>query len=378
MPAEMTIKTRVSSNAPDDTKALAVSGGSAKVASKNPSALFLLMLMVLQNSSTVLVGRYTRSVPAEDRYEALNLVVVTEIGKLLVSCVLEHRTMSLPSSIRTHILSNPLDFLIVLIPALLYLIQNTLLYVALSNLSAPLFQVMYQMKTLTTAIVSVLMLNRRYNVIQWFCLVGLGIGVAVVVTGENGGNSAKTDASMNMVVGLTAVSVACFSSALAGVYFEKVLKRKEGSGDKPPVSLWMRNIQLAFFSICIGGMQILSKSNSESKPFLHGFTPMVRLLIFLQVAGGLLVAAIIKYADNVVKGLATGVSVVTSTFCSMLIFGTPLTTSFATGGSIILGSVYLFSTRGDRPKTAVKLPDIEENELISNPKSPKVNRSVIT
>jgi len=375
---ETTIKTRVSSSASNGVKALAASGGSAKAASKNPSALFLLMLMVLQNSSTVLVGRYTRSVPAEDRYEALNLVVVTEIGKLLVSCVLEHRTMSLPSSIRTHILSNPLDFLIVLIPALLYLIQNTLLYVALSNLSAPFFQVTYQMKTLTTAIVSVLMLNRRYNVIQWFCLVGLGIGVAVVVTGENGGNSAKTDASMNMVVGLTAVSVACFSSALAGVYFEKVLKRKEGSGDKPPVSLWMRNIQLAFFSICIGGMQILSKSNSESKPFLHGFTPMVRLLIFLQVAGGLLVAAIIKYADNVVKGLATGVSVVTSTFCSMLIFGTPLTTSFAAGGSIILGSVYLFSTRGDKPKTTVKSPDIKEDELISNPKSPKVNRSVIT
>mmetsp|Transcript_1302 Transcript_1302/g.2656 ORF Transcript_1302/g.2656 Transcript_1302/m.2656 type:complete len:115 (+) Transcript_1302:635-979(+) len=104
-----------------------------------------------------------------------------------------------------------------MVPALLYLVQNSLLYVALSNLSAPLFQVTYQMKTLTTAVVSVVMLDRRYNITQWLCLLVLGIGVAVVVTGEKPGSSssAKID-NMFMLKGLSAVAVACLSSALAG------------------------------------------------------------------------------------------------------------------------------------------------------------------
>ena len=66
--------------------------------------------------------------------------------------------------------------------------------------------------------------------------------------------------------------------------------------------------------------------------------------IALQAGGGLLVAAIIKYADNVLKGLATGVAVAFSTLCSTALFGTPLTVQFMFGATVILSSVYMFST----------------------------------
>jgi UDP-sugar transporter A1/2/3 len=265
-------------------------------------------------------------------------------------------------------LDQPLDCLKIAIPSLLYLVQNTLLYVALSNLSAPLFQVTYQSKLLTTAIVSVLMLNRRYSLQQWLCLTLLGVGVAIVVLGESkkdepsetesvdtetenntDGNNGMQEQSMS--VGLISVTIACVSSALAGVYFEKVLKKTTTAevGGKPqaPVSLWMRNIQMAFFSVCIALVQYMTSKSSSSdeaeKPFMHGFTGWVYCLVGLQAGGGMLVAAVIKYADNVLKGLATGVSVVVATGCSMALFGTPLTTQFTMGASIILTSVYFFS-----------------------------------
>jgi UDP-sugar transporter A1/2/3 len=57
----------------------------------------------------------------------------------------------------------------------------------------------------------------------------------------------------------------------------------------------------------------------------------------------MLVAAVIKYADNVLKGLATGVSVVVATAASMVLFGTPLSGQFSMGAAMILVSVYLFS-----------------------------------
>ncbi len=264
-------------------------------------------------------------------------------------------------SFHEHVWSDPWDGLKISVPALLYLVQNSLLYIALSNLTAPIFQVTYQAKLVTTALVSVAMLQRSYNLKQWICLVGLSLGVAVVVLGEQE-QKKETDSSkpvQSLAVGLVAVSIACLSSALAGVYFEKVVKTAAKSGTdeapKPPVSLWMRNIQLSFFSIVIAIAQGIyderqlklkqqeAGSTQEELSYLHGFTAWVWILIALQAGGGLLVAAVIKYADNVLKGLATGVSVVVATFCSMVLFGTPLSGQFSVGAVVILFSVYFFS-----------------------------------
>ena len=283
-------------------------------------------------------------------------------------------------------MDRPFDALKIIIPSLLYLIQNSLLYIGLSNLSAPLFQVTYQCKLLTTALVSVVMLGRRYSPKQWLCLTLLGVGVAVVVLGEADGakkgakadeavgegttsreeeaENQSPDQSQSLMIGLMAVSVACLSSALAGVYFEKVLKKPtetktseagSPSATRPPVSLWMRNVQMALFSVLIALIQYCNLNGSDaSKPFLHGFTPWVWVLVCLQAGGGLLVATIIKYADNVLKGLATGVSVVFASLFSTVFMGTALSGQFVMGAAVILGSVFFFSNDfpGGRGKNA--------------------------
>uniref|UniRef100_A0A7S1D9C7 UDP-galactose transporter n=1 Tax=Cyclophora tenuis TaxID=216820 RepID=A0A7S1D9C7_CYCTE len=334
----------------------------------------LLCFMVAQNSSTVLVSRYLRSAfPKEDQFNVNHLVCVTEIAKLLLSCLLEfHATNGgLVKSIKENILDAPMDALKISVPALLYLIQNTLLYVAISNLAAPLFQVTYQGKLVTTAIVSVMMLNRKYAVKQWICLVALSLGVAVVVLAEkkdDDSSSSANTAEQSLVLGLTCVTISCVCSALAGVYFEKVLKKKvtDTSGaTKAPVSMWMRNVQLAFFSIVIAVAQGLGQGgDGEPKPYLHGFSFWAWILVGLQAGGGLLVAAVIKYADNVLKGLATGVSVVVATSFSMVFFDTPLTGQFAMGAVMILISVYFFSN--DLPAACVKKSaptKVEDSEM---------------
>jgi UDP-sugar transporter A1/2/3 len=308
--------------------------------------------MVLQNSATVLVGRYTRSsVPADQLYVVNHLILITEIGKLLFSCVFEHFTTNgqLWESIQANIIQQPYDALKILVPALLYLVQNSLLYTALSNLTAPIFQVTYQAKLVTTAIVSVMMLNRKYSFQQWICLVVLSLGVAIVVLGESGNETKSTPSGeQSLTVGLSAVTVACLSSALAGVYFEKVVKTV-AVGDKSgkPVSVWMRNVQLAFFTIWTaliqGWWSAKPDETGAHKPYLHGFTGWVWVLVLLQAGGGLLVAAVIKYADNVLKGLATGVSVCFATGVSTILFGTPIGAQFSIGATMILTSVYFFS-----------------------------------
>mmetsp|Transcript_26695 Transcript_26695/g.37834 ORF Transcript_26695/g.37834 Transcript_26695/m.37834 type:complete len:252 (-) Transcript_26695:64-819(-) len=234
-----------------------------------------------------------------------------------------------------------MDSLKVSVPAFLYVVQNMMLYVALSNLTAPFFQVVYQFKLVTTAFVSVLLLERKYSLKQWICLIVLSVGVATVVTGEHEkGEKSKQKINQSTAIGLAAVSTACFSSAIAGVYFEKIISQCW-------IRRWIRNIQLSFSSAILALLQnSLSRQNEVDlrKSFFHGFTVWVMVLVVLQAGGGLLVAAVMKYTDNVLKGLATGVSVVVGTAFSTVLFKTPLTSQFVIGSFIILLSVYLFNS----------------------------------
>ena len=68
------------------------------------------------------------------------------------------------------------EFFKLFIPSGLYVIQNNLLYIATSNLPADVYQVLYQMKVITTAFFSVVMLNRKISVAQWSSVATLAIG----------------------------------------------------------------------------------------------------------------------------------------------------------------------------------------------------------
>jgi UDP-sugar transporter A1/2/3 len=63
---------------------------------------------------------------------------------------------------------------------LLYVVQNSLQFVAVSNLPVATFQVTYQMKILTTAAFSALLLRRRLSSTKWASLFFLAMGVAIV------------------------------------------------------------------------------------------------------------------------------------------------------------------------------------------------------
>ena len=84
------------------------------------------------------------------------------------------------NQLNVDIVQKPGETLKLLIPSGLYTLQNNLLFIALSNLDAATYQVTYQLKILTTALFSVLMLSKKLDSIKWISLVILMFGVSLV------------------------------------------------------------------------------------------------------------------------------------------------------------------------------------------------------
>lgn len=305
-----------------------------------------LVTLTLQNAILGLSMRYSRTRKG-DMYLASTAVLMAEIVKL-VTClgivyVDSGGIIKLFEALRDYIIKQPIDTLKVGVPSLLYVIQNNLLYLSASHLDAATYQVTYQLKIFTTAIFSVLILKKQLIVTQWLSLVSL-IGGIVLVQLAQGHTQTKVLNGMeqNPVIGFLAALGACCLSGFAGVYFEKILK---GSN----ISVWMRNIQLSLLSIPIGLITCFAKdgSNILNQGFFFGYDSFVIYLVILQATGGLLVALVVKYADNILKGFATSLAIIISCVASMYLFDFHLTVTFSIGAILVIFAIFLY---GYQPK----------------------------
>ncbi|XP_007422278.1 UDP-galactose translocator [Python bivittatus] len=305
-----------------------------------------LAVLVVQNASLILSIRYVRTLPG-NRFFATTAVVMAEILKgitclLLIFVQKQGNLRQFAASLYDSILVQYMDTLKLAVPSLIYTLQNNLQYVAISNLPAATFQVTYQLKILTTAVFSVLMLRKSLSRLQWLSLVLLFAGVAIVQVEQQQAGGKPTPKGQGMqqsyMVGLVAVVVSCLSSGFAGVYFEKILK---GS----TASVWLRNVQLGIFGTLLGLLGLWSTEGAAvaQHGFFFGYTPLVWGVILNQAFGGLLVAVVVKYADNILKGFATSFSIVVSTVASIYLFDFHLNLLFALGAGLVIGAVYLYS-----------------------------------
>jgi len=219
------------------------------------------------------------------------------------------------------------------------------------------------MKILTTAGFSVLLLHKSLNLNKWLSLLLLAVGVGIVQLQSVGGGGRESSAHpTNPLAGFLAVLVACCTSGLAGVYFEMVLKNSQ-------TDLWIRNVQLSLFSLIPAALPIIyDLSTSEyGLDLFHNFGGWAWSTVFIQVFGGLITALVIKYADNILKGFATSLSIIISCLASVALFDFPLTFAFALGASVVLAATWMYNQSGNalhlgfcrRPPTIVlsKLED---------------------
>lgn len=212
------------------------------------------------------------------------------------------------------------------------------------------------MKILTTAAFSVMLLRKSISSTKWMALFFLAFGVAIVqLQTSTAVSPAKPinmpvgsahDAAplhihiMNPLKGFGAVTAACFTSGLAGVYFEMVLK-----GSK--ADLWVRNVQLSLFSLVPALLPVIFATHHDSQGFVRdifrNFGGWAWATVGIQVFGGLVTAIVIKYSDNILKGFATSLAIVFSFLASVVLFDFRLTPSFVVGSTTVLVATWMYN-----------------------------------
>ena len=332
---------------------------------------------------------YSRVMPrtSPHRYFTSTAVFLTELLKLSVSltlCLYETSKTLAPSSPATVLFQQVWNAVFagdgwkLALPAAFYTLQNLLAYVAVGNMDAVHFQVLYQLKILITALFSVVLLGRSLAPNRWVALIVLTLGVSIVslpssssspdsdlrqqysgpsttrlmwnemtdhifprslhelgqatnvlpAAGHHVHKRSATyqgidkdlgyDSSMNYSLGVSSVLIAAAVSGLTGVYFERILKMSPTQA-----SVWIRNVQLSLYSLVaalLGGIFYQDGDGIREHGFFEGYNWVVWSAIGLQAVGGMVGSLVIRDTDNIAKNFATSISIVVSFLVSVWVF----------------------------------------------------------
>eukprot|EP00931_Biecheleriopsis_adriatica_P080622 TRINITY_DN53977_c0_g1_i1.p1 TRINITY_DN53977_c0_g1~~TRINITY_DN53977_c0_g1_i1.p1 ORF type:complete len:389 (-),score=78.98 TRINITY_DN53977_c0_g1_i1:80-1210(-) len=355
-----------------------------------PTGLAALATLVLQNTSLVLLMR--TAVTSGSGFLASTAVCCDELFKLMLCTVVMvlyyvfrvpgAYPMALPTSNGEGAVTKAgsgksargllrffarevfghgyLEILKLALPAMCYTLQKNCLYVAITHLEAAVYMVTYQAKILTTALFSCVLLGKPMSKVQVLSLCILMAGVSLVQVScmdEKHKEASLAPYEQKPLLGLAGVVVACMTSGFAGVWFELVLKTPSFSHsgvDKDMAkefAMWVRNIHLAMFAFAAALMGAYSKDGEaiQKLGFLQGYRPVTWLVVVLEASGGIIVAIVIKYADNILKNFATAISIVTATALSYLFLNFRVTPLFFVGTCLVLGAVTMYQRNPPTP-----------------------------
>ncbi|KAJ6162773.1 hypothetical protein N7497_002752 [Penicillium chrysogenum] len=356
------------------------------------------ILLTAESTAFVLLAHYSRVMPPAGgkRYLTSTAVFLVEVVKLAISLTMALYDVSKtapPSMPATSLFSPSQAPWKLAIPAGLDVLSNSLLFIALSNLRAASFQVTFQLKFLTTAVFGLMLLKRSIPPRKWGLLLLLIVGVALVQIPDaspeqmlhdehashhflapwrSGRLLSKVlvlaaacksgieediltaDPHLNPAIGLLATIGASLASGLAGIYFEKVLKDSSNH-----ISLWVRNVQLAVYSVFPAlfiGIVFRDGERIAEDGFFQGYNWVVWSTIIIQALGGIVSAFYVSHAQKDARSLATTANILLSIVGSIWLFDFEVTSSFFLGSAAVLIATHYYGNPTFNPAMGASRP----------------------
>ena len=314
------------------------------------SAFLALVALAFQYSSLALLLKLTYRKDAEP-YTSSSVVLVTELLKLTVCSFVAvcHSKENLARALATRT-----DQWLLLVPSCLYVIQSNLLFLGAKLLPSVIYIVCTQTKILATAFMSRLILGTRLTTVKYTSLFFLGVGIFLVQQSEDKSSISSGEGNLaSETIGMMAVFLASFTSGTAGIVLEKIYKGSDSQvdgtvSDKKVVkhTIWTRNVQLSLISLPIAllGAVLQEGDFLRIQNITRGFDEYVWGVVVCQAAGGVIIAFVLKFANNLLKCLAVAISICFCAVYSVALGDLALTTSLLSGILIVVSSVYVFSS----------------------------------
>ncbi|KAG7395938.1 hypothetical protein PHYBOEH_003017 [Phytophthora boehmeriae] len=282
------------------------------------------VMLVLQNTALSIVSKYSRATSGP-KYRPSSVVLLVEMLKFVLCYLMLLKTKrgDVKASLHTlkiEVFADKTGLTKMAVLAFLYALQNMFALVAYDYVDVATYQIVYQLKIITTAMFMIVLLHRRFSIVQWCAMVALMAGVAIcsysrLPTASE--NAVDSGMDSKRFIGICIMLGLAVNSGLAAAYFERVMKSHKGIATLQTLDpLWTRNLQLSAISVGVASVDL--------------------------AVGGLTIAAVVRYSDNIVKNFGTSFSLIFSCMISNYMFDQTATVSFYFGVLLVVGAVFVY------------------------------------
>lgn len=284
------------------------------------------------------------------KYDYATIPFLAEIFKLLVSSIFLWRECK--KSPPPRMTTDWKTVRMYPIPSIIYLIHNNVQFATLTYVDTSTYQIMGNLKIVTTGILFRLFLKRKLSTLQWMAIVLLAVGTTTSQVKGCGEASCDSLFSSPIQGYMLGVLSACLS-ALAGVYTEFIMKKNNDT-------LYWQNVQLYTFGALFNMGRLFVddfRGGFESGPWwsrlFNGYTITTWLVVLNLGSTGLLVSWLMKYADNIVKVYSTSMAMLLTMVLSVFLFTFKPTLQLLLGIIICIMSLHMYFAP---PSTLIDLP----------------------
>ena len=271
---------------------------------------------VLLLFSSVSATIFTEASKLEDGTYPYNTFVIpcaVEAVKLVASSALFGRERVARGESQTRLGFSIRGFAAYAFPAFCYFVSNNCMFYIIRHLGASTFQIMNNLKVLSTGVFMRVFLDRKLSWMQWKALIMLVIGCMVTQLSAKAVEGGNID-ERSSLAGYALVFVSAVASGAGGVFSERLLKgegTEQQKSNRREDSIHWKNMQLYLFGMIFGLVSLHMDAKSASLPRrtpFDGFNAFAYATVATLAICGLLVSFILKYLDNVAKCFCAALS----------------------------------------------------------------------
>jgi drug/metabolite transporter (DMT)-like permease len=319
----------------------------------NGKKLVAFIAMAVIMSAISLITKVSQKNGASYTFNPASAIAIAEMIKLSLSLssYLKDNTIATAKAS----LERPL-VTVYFILAVIYMINNQLTFYMLTLTDPGTVALFKASSPFTTALLEYLVYSKKINELKWVCIILTCLGL--ILTQWNDCTSSLRASTKACAALIFSVLLTSFSSVMNA----NVIK---GMANVP---LTLQNSVLYSFGSVLNVMAFIAGANGlapaiSNAGFFEGYNDFWALMVVMVNSFiGIVITAVYKYGDAIVKTLASAVSAMSLVIISAMFFDGAITVSSSLGCMVAFIASYVYfgiSNRFDETKEAEKSRDLE-------------------